>query len=141
MTGNTKKILLALFAAVAAILLNALLFWYVNCTGEYLQTSDIYGRQYSEKRSETRRVSELLNSRDIDIPSLESRIEYFSAVIDAANTMDRSYTKGHEEAQALTEEFSRQYGVSGYKEMAERAKAESRPVVWRAVVENCGGSL
>ena len=113
MKGNAKKVLPALFAAVAAVLLNSLIFWYVNCTGDYLQTADIYGRQYSEKRSETRHVSELLNSRDIDIPALESRIEYFSAVIDAANTMDRSYTKGHEEAQALTEEFSRQYVVSG----------------------------
>lgn len=124
MRDNAKKILPALFAAAAAILLNGLLFWYVNCTGEYLQTSDIYGRQYSERRSDSRRVTDIISSPEGNITALENRISYFSEVIGAANTMKNELSRGRDEAEKLTAEFTLRYGVSGYTEISDRAKAE-----------------
>ncbi|MBP3854163.1 MAG: GHKL domain-containing protein [Ruminiclostridium sp.] len=126
MKHGVSKLLPALFAAAAVIALNAVLFWYAGCTGEYLQTSDIYGRQYSENRAETRRVSELLASSDCGRTALENRIEYFTEVISAAETMARNRTAGREEAQAITDEFSRRYGIYDYKEMSESAKTEQQ---------------
>lgn len=66
MRAYTKTNLAVMSAAVILLLINCLLFWYVNCSGGYSQSRDIYGTRYFANLREEESVLKILNSLPSD---------------------------------------------------------------------------
>ncbi len=74
MRAYTKTNLAVMSAAVILLLINCLMFWYVNCSGGYSQSRDIYGTRYFANLREEESVLKILNSLPSDDEQAEIQL-------------------------------------------------------------------
>ncbi len=125
MKRGKTRLLLPIFAAAALLLLNVLVFYYVNCTGEYMQTSDIYGRQQSESRTENRRLEEIL-SPGVSREMIESRLAGYEEIINAVTIIESIRGAELDKAKNIVSEYSKSHGNIGVAEITAQVLAEKK---------------
>lgn len=122
MIRGTERIVTLLFIAVLLVL-NTLFFYYVNCTGDYFQITDVYGRKYVENRAEEKRVSEILAIPDLSISLLENRISDCSKVIYAISIV-KEFGQTAVEENKIVSEYAKNNGDLNIDELDRQVSVE-----------------
>lgn len=117
----SKNTILAAIITLAVIILNGAVFYSVYCSGDVLQSKDVYGNEYQTQRSDVSALQMLLDSLPTDKSAAEAylndRILQLESYLAAANYMAGNmyamslpgeYTseERREKANALYEEYT-----------------------------------